>query len=93
MYKVMRCWVFIVIACLFFVCSLGFAEGTAKGQGESQPGWDKGEKGEKVNKGKKDKDKGYSFIKVRQEISIYKRPTISLHILSTPNHISPVISL
>ncbi len=44
MYKVMRCWIFIVIACFFFVGSLDFAEGKYKDQGDRPPGWDKGEK-------------------------------------------------
>ncbi len=44
MYKVMRCWIFIVIVCLFFVGSLDFAEGKSKGPGDRPPGWDKGEK-------------------------------------------------
>ncbi len=44
MYKVMRCWIFIVIACLFFVGSLDFTEGKSKGPGYEPPGWDKGEK-------------------------------------------------
>ena len=73
MYKVMRCWIFIVIACLFFVGSLDFAEGKSKGPGDRPPGWDKGEKKgwhsdeppgldkeekkEKVKKGKKEKKK------------------------------------
>ncbi len=75
MYKVMRCWIFIVIACLFFVGSFGFAEGKPKGQGDSPSGWgkgekkgwhsdeppgsDKGEKRKKVKKGKKEKKKKY----------------------------------
>ncbi len=73
MYKVMRCWIFIVIACLFFVGSLDFAEGKSKGPGDRPSGWDKGEKKgwhideppglnkgekkEKVKKGKKEKKK------------------------------------
>ncbi len=70
MYKVMRCWIFIVIACLFFVGSLGFAEGKPKGPGDRPPGWDEGEKkgwhsdeppgldkGEKKEKVKKEKVK------------------------------------
>jgi hypothetical protein len=44
MYKVIRFWVFIVIAGLFFVGSLAFAEGKSKGNGDSPQGWDKGEK-------------------------------------------------
>ncbi len=44
MYKVMRCCIFIVIACLFFVGSLDFAEGKPKGPGDRPPGRDKGEK-------------------------------------------------
>ncbi len=72
MYKVIRYWVFIVIACLFFVGSLDFAEGKPKGQGDSPSSWDKGEKEgwdgdepsgldkvekrEKVKKGKKEKE-------------------------------------
>jgi hypothetical protein len=73
MYKVIRCWIFIVIACLFFVGSLGFAEGEPKGPSDRPPGWDKGEKEgwhsdkppgldkgekkEKVKKGEKEKKK------------------------------------
>ncbi len=40
MYKLMSCWVFIIIVCLLFVGSLSFAQGA-----DSRPsGWDKGEK-------------------------------------------------
>ncbi len=64
MYKVIRFWVFIVIAGLFFVGSLDFAEGKSKGNGDRPQGWDKGEKkgldrkdnsGEDKPKGKKTK--------------------------------------
>lgn len=44
MYKVIRFWVFIVIAGLFFVGTLAFAEGKSKGNGNRPQGWDKGEK-------------------------------------------------
>jgi len=44
MYNVMRFWVFIVIAVLFLVGSLDFAEGKSKGNGDRPQGWDKGEK-------------------------------------------------
>ena len=40
MYKLISCWVFIIIVCLFFVGSLSFAQGP-----DARPsGWDKGEK-------------------------------------------------
>ena len=82
MYKVMRYWFFIVIACLFFVGSLDFAEGKPKGQSDSPPGWDKGEKkgwhsdeppgrdkGKKKEKVKKDKgeDNGSSDDKSKDD--------------------------
>ena len=44
MYKGIRCWVFIVIASLFFMGSLEFAEGKSTGKGDRPHGWDKGEK-------------------------------------------------